>query len=124
VLEARAHVTLHIAQHRGAEKDRPDWRADTGRFRDKAHTLNKKRPLLAPAFPAVQGANVRNDWVMNARDARVRTEPPGGYAAAAPAFFAIVTNSAKAALSRTARSASIFRSISTPAACKPLMKRL
>jgi hypothetical protein len=36
-------------------------RTDSGRFRDKAHALNKKRSLLAPTFPAVQGANVTDN---------------------------------------------------------------
>src|SRR5258708_34658576 len=56
---------------------------------DKTHPFNKKRPLLAPRFATVEGANRDDCWVMRARN------PVGQIVhrvyAAAPAFFAMAT---------------------------------
>ena len=96
----------------------------------RALALNDERPLLVPCPAPLERAYALEEGIVAAGNDLGRGSGPDGPGLGrwgrsyGSALRATSATSAKAASSRTAKSASIFRSTATPARVRPWMKRL
>src|SRR5690606_7263302 len=102
------------------EEDRRDSARIEG-VSEEAHALNKKSPLSVAGLPSLKRSGELHPSVLAAGDRRSKVTH--GLRGSHSACLATSTSRPNATLSRTARSASIFRSPSTPALLSPSMKR-